>query len=516
MASQISLILRSSRSERLEGRTDGWPVFAAFALLLAVVSIPLFSTVLPPLVDYPNHLARLHLISTGGAEFYAVRWTPLPDLAADLVVPVLARAMPLELAGKLFLVLSFALLAGGTLWLNRLASGRWRWWPLLAFALLYNRSFLWGFINYLFGLGVALCGVSLWLALDERRWLRAPVSAAVALACFFSHFAAFGVYALAVAGIELPPVLHLLRARRYAATAGRIALVAMQFIVPAIVFFGYAPRAAGGPVSFAFWRKIDLLFSVFDNYSRPFDIVCFALFVGLIGALAWRRHLAIAPRIGVALTLVAAAYVLLPNQIFSGSGADHRVPVALFLLLTAGTWPSTPLPRRRALTIGIAAAAVFAARMAVVEVVWLKSNTVYAADIAAIDTLPRGAKLAVAFPPSEISAGGIPQLHVATLAAARHAAFVPTVFVYATQQPLALRPPYDALANAASPGALWAAFVEENAAAQSQTSIPLRGYDFIVFADRGSFSVAPRPCLEKLPSPANFQLFALHRDRDCF
>ncbi len=26
-------------------------------------------------------------------------------------------------------------------------------------------------------------------------------------------------------------------------------------------------------------RKLDLLFSVFDNYSRPFDVVCFVLIV---------------------------------------------------------------------------------------------------------------------------------------------------------------------------------------------------------------------------------------------
>jgi len=493
---------------------DSAKIFAAFAVLLAVVSTPLFSTVLPPLVDYPNHLARLDLIATGGNEFYAVRWAPLPDLAGDLVVPILARVMPLELTGKLFLVLSFALIAGGTLWLNRIASGRWRWWPLLAFALLYNRSFLWGFINYLFGLGVALCGIALWLALDERRWLRTLVSVAVALACFFSHFAAFGVYALAIAGVELLPVLNLLRDRRYRSAAERIALAAVQFNLPAIVFLGFAPHASGGPISFAFWRKFDLLFSVFDNYSRPFDVACFVLFGGLIGGLAWRRHLKITPRLGIALAFVAAAYVLLPNQVFSGSGADHRVPVALFLLLIAATWPSTPLPRRVALAVGVAAAAIFAARMAVIEAVWLKSDAVYAADIAAIDSLPQGAKLAVAFPPREISAGGIPQLHVATLAAARRAAFVPTVFAYAAQQPLALRPPYDALAAATSPALLWAGFVEGSAAASA--SAMLRDYDFIVFAERDPFTVAARPCLEKRPSPQNFQLFALRHDRNCF
>ena len=494
---------------------DAARIFAAFALLLAAVAAPLFSTVLPPLVDYPNHLARLQLIASGGNEFYAVRWAPLPDLAADLMVPVLARAIPLELAGKLFLVLTFALLAGGALWLNRVASGRWSWWPLLAFALLYNRTFLWGFINYLFGLGVALCGIALWLALDERRRLRAFVSVAAALACFLSHFAAFGVYALAIAGGELQPVASLLNGRLYRAAGERIALAAVPFIIPAILFLGFVPHTASGPVSFAFWRKFDILFSVFDNYSRPFDVACFVLFIGLIGALAWRRRLAISPRLGAALALLAVAYALLPNQIFSGSGADHRVPVALFLLLIAGTWPIAPLTRRAALVVGIAAAGIFATRMAIIEAVWLKSNAIYAADFSAIDALPRGAKLAVAFPPSEISAEGIPQLHVATLAAARRAAFVPTVFTYASQQPLALRPPYDALAAATSPAALWAAFVDRRAAAP-QAAIMLRDYDFVAFASRAPFAMTSSPCLEKLASPATFQLFAVRHDRDCF
>jgi hypothetical protein len=496
-------------------RGEATKVIAAFILLLAVVSAPVFSTVLPPLVDYPNHLARLHLIATGGNEFYAVRWAPLPDLAADLIVPALAQAMPLELAAKLFLVLSFALLAGGTLWLNRIVSGRWRWWPLLAFALLYNRSFLWGFVNYLFGLGVALCGVALWLRLEERRWLRTPISAAVAIACFFCHFAAFGIYTLAIAGVELSPVLNLMRGRRYGAMASRIAFAGAQFVVPAIVFLGSAPHAAGGPVNFAFWRKFDLLFSVFDNYSRPFDIACFVLFIGLIGALAWRRKLAIAPRLGLAIAVVAAAYILLPNQALSGSGADHRIPAALFLLLIASTWLSMPLPRRAALAIGIATAAIFAGRMAVIEAVWLNSDAVYVADIAAIDSLPRGAKLAVAFPVRGINAGGIPQLHVATLAAARRAAFVPTVFAYATQQPLALRPPYDALAASTTPALLWGAFVDDDVTVQSQIAPIVRNYDFIVFASRQPFTVPARPCLEKRPSPSNFQLFALRHDGAC-
>ena len=43
--------------------------------------------------------------------------------------------MPLELASKLFLVMVFGLIAGGTIWLNRVASGAWRFWPLLRIGL---------------------------------------------------------------------------------------------------------------------------------------------------------------------------------------------------------------------------------------------------------------------------------------------------------------------------------------------------------------------------------------------
>ena len=61
----------------------------AVALLLVVVLIPIAITPVPPLVDYPNHLARFHIIAELGhdtplARFYALDWRILPNLAGDL------------------------------------------------------------------------------------------------------------------------------------------------------------------------------------------------------------------------------------------------------------------------------------------------------------------------------------------------------------------------------------------------------------------------------------------------
>ena len=484
---------------------------------MLLAAVPLFSTVLPPLFDYPNHLARMHVLSEGGNQFYAVHWEPLPNLAQDLIVPPLAQLMPRDIASKLFLVAIFGLITGGTIWLNRLGTGEWRMWPLLAFLLLYNRTFLWGFLNYLFGIGVALAGAALWLALERQRWwLRTLASSLVALACYLSHIAAFGFYVLVIIGIELSPAWDELCTRRWPVLGRRIAIAGAQFAIPGVLFFGYwSPAAASGISYAAFWRKADLLFSVFDNYDRAFDIICLALFLGLIVWLAATRLLRLAPRLARAVGLVFAAYLLLPSQIFGGSGADHRLPVAIFLLLIAASAAQFP-NRRTAAAIGTAAAVLLFARMAVTEYVWLRADRVYSAELAGIDMLPRGAKLAVAYQTSAVNFAPVPEVHLAVLAVARREAFVPTLFAHEGQQPIALKPSYEMLADAASPQDLWAVIAAgRDAAKTAGLSRTLQQYDFVAVTGGEPLDVPPTRCLRSLFRQPTFEIFTVSHDIAC-
>ena len=485
-------------------------VCAAGLLLLVLASIPVFSTQLPALVDYPNHLARFWLLATGGNSFYAVRWAPLPNLAGDLIVPQLARVMPLELAGKLFLVTIFALIVVGAIWLNRTATGHWRLWPLLSAALLYNRSFLWGYINYLFGLGIALCGAALWLQLEaSRTWLRVLVASLVALLCFFSHIAAFGVYALTIFGLEVAPAVAELCVRDSAALRRRAAIGATQFLVPAILIVAWWHSTAGGVSYPRIWRKVDTLFSVFDNYSRPFDISCSVLFLALFAALVWYRRLNLSRRLAPAIVILVAAYLLLPTQVMSGSGTDHRLAVASFVLLIAATAPRFP-SRPFAKVVGITIAIVMVGRVASIEATWLMADRVYDADLAGIDALPRNAKVAVAFPSEAVNFSPIPVLHLPVLAIERRGAFVPTLFAYPAQQPVTVKQPYDRLVDSAPPTLLWSAFVSADVRAQQQVWPALPLWDAIVFVDRQPFQVPAQPCLKPLAVQPNFQVFLLH------
>src|SRR5882724_6329204 len=96
----------------------------AFALCFAAAALPILLVGTLPIVDYPNHLARMHILAAydGSAplrQFYAIAWRPVPNLAMDAVIPSLARVMSLEWAGKLFFLAIFLLIAGGTSWLHR-------------------------------------------------------------------------------------------------------------------------------------------------------------------------------------------------------------------------------------------------------------------------------------------------------------------------------------------------------------------------------------------------------------
>ena len=61
-------------------------------VLAVITSIPILVYPWPPLSDYMNHLARMHVIAAINTDpdlsrFYEVHWQIIPNLMMDLVVP---------------------------------------------------------------------------------------------------------------------------------------------------------------------------------------------------------------------------------------------------------------------------------------------------------------------------------------------------------------------------------------------------------------------------------------------
>src|ERR1700689_4435941 len=92
-----------------ESRRTGFTLVAA-ALMLAA---PLWSVWAPAMPDYPAHLASFALIdqvsfhhgASGAADgkIYHLHWAFVPNLASEVLVPLLAQLVGLVAATKLFL-----------------------------------------------------------------------------------------------------------------------------------------------------------------------------------------------------------------------------------------------------------------------------------------------------------------------------------------------------------------------------------------------------------------------------
>ena len=90
--------------------------FTAFrlagVLILAVLLLaPIWIVAFPPLLDYPNHLARAFVLAHlndshfSFQQFYRSDWGAYPYLGMDASLAVLGRLFPVETAGRVYLSL---------------------------------------------------------------------------------------------------------------------------------------------------------------------------------------------------------------------------------------------------------------------------------------------------------------------------------------------------------------------------------------------------------------------------
>jgi hypothetical protein len=420
-------------------------LFAAFTLL---ISIPIWTHPLPPLSDYVNHLARMHVIATLSknpqlASLYEIDWQVIPNLTMDLIVPLLARVMNVYLAGQVFIVGMFALIISGVLALNRALIGRWSVFPLFAFPLLYNYVFLVGLMNYLFGIGVALWALAGWVALRERAWpARFALSTACVVALFFCHLSALGIYGIGLLAFEISRLWE----RRLEPWPGRI----VDFVTGGLPFFAAVPLLIASPtmklVGATYWDqrgKIDGLMYVVSNYS---DIAAFALITVMVASIVWGiRHnvLRFHPLVFSLLVVGAVVYLSLPRIMFDTYMTDQRVPLGVaFMLFACGDLELRRRLVRRAFMVVLIV--LIAGRLIEIDLNWSQLSDSTSEFRSSVRRITPGSKVFVAYADRAFGEDvrDLGLVHAACIATIERSALVTTVFTVPGKQVLHVRPEY--------------------------------------------------------------------------
>jgi hypothetical protein len=118
-----SLYVAAARPVLIRSRTRANLWWLSVIGLCAVLLAPLLIVDVPPLLDYPNHLARAFLLASLPqdpvlAQFYAARWSIIPNLALDLVAPPLMQVLPVHVVGRLLIAAAVLLPALGAIAYN--------------------------------------------------------------------------------------------------------------------------------------------------------------------------------------------------------------------------------------------------------------------------------------------------------------------------------------------------------------------------------------------------------------
>src|SRR6185312_6774195 len=226
-------------------RRPGW---AAVAIMLAAIltAFPLWCVTSPAMPDYPAHLATYYLLATGAkaqavAQFYRIEWAFIPNLAGEILVPLLAKLTALEVATKLFITAGIVMWVVGPALIHRALYGRAGAAPLIAAIFAYNANLMWGFLNYYFAMGFGFLVFAAWITMENRRTpMRLAGFALAVTILYFCHLFACETLALMMGSYELgawsfPPRPPLRQMWRRLGAAGIVfvpAALALLFLKP--------------------------------------------------------------------------------------------------------------------------------------------------------------------------------------------------------------------------------------------------------------------------------------------
>lgn len=461
------------------GAASGWrgiissplPILAA----ILISAIPLLSVPHPPVLDYPNHLARIWLLSgriddAPLSAMYAANWSQAStNIAVDFAASSLARAIPIDAVNMLLLLAMFLGPPVAAILLNRTICHRWHMWQAAILFLAWSTTAIAGFLNFQIGLAAALaCATLLFRASHVRPiGMFALCLTSAALLLLIHPFALF-FYAALGSGLMLEDRPVLARtAAGLAAPVQKVATLALACVLPLAALFLFAPTPPGvhaNGTSAILWsapgKMIDplriakALTSPILTYDALADLL---LFLPLAALLVWAllsRRVRFHGGLLIAAIVLALLACIAPEEVGDASWIQRRLPPMAALILAAAIMPVNR-ERTRAVTIMAAAVAITVLlRIGWVERVWIDRRPDFASLGNVAKMIPPGASVIVVrpdwsdaaqFPRGRLIAGS-PGISIETgrhqIApfAVQYGFFIPTLFTVPGQQPLSVRP----------------------------------------------------------------------------
>jgi hypothetical protein len=393
---------------------------------LFVISVaPVLLVRIPAMIDYVNHLARMHVLVDAAAgrsnPAYVVDTRLYPNLAVDIIVPWLAQLVGVETATRIFLLASQTLVVTGAIALEIVVRGRHQISGFAALIALYSLPFLWGLLNFEFGCGVALWAIAAWIRYRDSRWqVRIALHTIFVVVLFVTHLFGLGIYGLTIGCYELS------RLAGYRHAARTFALMGLPVV--GLYFYLIWSGGAIGRSVFDWWFMFKLMWPllVMNGYNLSLSIALAVTIAALLLFLGYNRVFALTrPAIFIGSGFLVA-YLIMPTRFFDSAYTEVRLIPAIMTILPAFLTVSWPSRSVRSLVL-LVVVAVILVNAASIASVWLAYRFDYAEIVQSFRLLPPGSTILIAR--NDGSAGeDTPMFYAPTLAAHYANAFLPSLY----------------------------------------------------------------------------------------
>lgn len=495
-----------------------WLYWSALFFLLIILTVPLTIDVVPPLLDYPIHLARSYITLeyTNDSllrEIFSIDWRPIPNLASDIVLFFLGRFFEIETAGRLLIGFCILLTVLGVIFLHRVNFGYWSWWPILAVIPAYHGALTAGFINY--SIGIALIPTFLALAklLNRHKLIYRTVAHSIfAMFLFFCHVISVGLFGIFLFSCECWNIINYRSISSRTITYAMITLI-LPFIWPAILYINHS-------LSKVVERENPAIIGIWDFDARlrgalmPFisgdyllDFIAFFLFIAIFGYLIYCKTLAFSHDYSIGIIIVVTLFLVLPGHMLDAAFISDRLPIAIVLVGIASTNPQG-IKKEHAAFFATLVLSVTMTRASSMTISWMESSRYYLRLNKAVEMVERGASVMILSPMTELRDMGlgfwhgirmtspnwhfsllnIPALHsYAVIPLTKRAVFSQLHFVWADKQILSLKEPYSALNYGDGGDSTWdPAIILERSRKDGVAMSNRERFDYflVVYADR--------------------------------
>lgn len=424
------------------------------ACVCLLCAVPALIAAFPPLHDYPFHVARFDILARYEASaFLQSVYNPpnffLPNVGTDIVAVALAAIAPPHAAGQMIVALTVILQVSGVCALHYALWGRFSAWPLVAVLLAYNFILLYGFLNYIAGVGLALWAAAIrCLVLRRPLCVRAVTGPMMALGVYFTHLAAFALYAILLGVLLLTELVREARRAGKWPDLRQLAVDGVSLLLPLCLYFAYARTAQtteGHPFRFWLSGKANAALTPFCFGDPWLDLVHLGTWAFLLVGVAALARMRLHPSFWPLLGALALVFIAAPLSAHYGAFIDTRIPIFACLAALALTDIEVRKAQMARLVSGLIIGAA-ALRTAAVAFSWHASQPQIKELVGALRTLPYGSVL---FAASTDPAPSIlnfwhenwapPIWQAASYASLGRDVFVPAIWAHPAQQPITVR-----------------------------------------------------------------------------